>query len=402
MGRPGVLLDRDGTVIIDHGYVGSIDRVELIDGAAKAIASFNSAGIPVIIVTNQAGVARGLYGVADVEEVHSHIVKLLAEHGAHIDLFLFCPYHQDGIVPSFARFSSDRKPEPGMALAAARVLDLDLCSSWVVGDRSEDMELAAVIGATGVLVGSGVGERKGTWSFPDLGSAAPLILERLEAGVAKEGSSRAPASSRPKFPMTTFDRAGPYYRAYGRESRMAAESVDLRQVERASTVLVDAYRRGGVVFSCGNGGSASVANHLQCDHLKGVRTGTDLWPRVVSLNSNVELMTAIANDLSYDKVFVYQLQSQARAGDVVVAISASGESPNIVRALDWARGHDLRTIALTGFRGGRAAELAEVVVHVDSRNYGVVEDNHQAIMHVLAQYIRQSMMSPDTVSVQTF
>ena len=117
--RPGILLDRDGTIIVDHGYVGSVDRVEFIDGSPEAIATFNRAGIPVAVVTNQAGVARGLYGIDDVARVHRYIAERLAEHGAHIDLFLYCPYHPDGVVEAFARTSEDRKPGPGMAKAAA-------------------------------------------------------------------------------------------------------------------------------------------------------------------------------------------------------------------------------------------------------------------------------------------
>ena len=90
------------------------------------------------------------------------------------------------------------------------------------------------------------------------------------------------------------------------------------------------------VFGCGNGGSAAIANHLQCDHMKGVRTATSLSPRVTSLSVNVELVTAIANDLTYADVFAYQLQSQSRPGDALIAVSSSGRSANIVRALDWA------------------------------------------------------------------
>jgi D,D-heptose 1,7-bisphosphate phosphatase len=117
-GRAGILLDRDGTIIVDHGYVGSVDRVEFIDGAAEAIARFNRAGIPVAVVTNQAGVARGLYRLDDVGKVHEYIAGRLAEQGAHIELFTFCPHHPDGVVEAFARASDDRKPAPGMARAA--------------------------------------------------------------------------------------------------------------------------------------------------------------------------------------------------------------------------------------------------------------------------------------------
>ena len=179
--RPGILLDRDGTIIVDHGYVGSVDRVDFIDGAPEAIARFNRAGIPVAVVTNQAGVARGMYGIDDVVQVHKYIAGCLAQHGAHIDLFLFSPYHPAGVVEAFARTSEDRKPRPGMAKAAAAALNLDLSSSWVVGDRPEDMGLAEVIGASAVYLGSGDYPGPDVWSFPSLAAAAPFILERVTA-----------------------------------------------------------------------------------------------------------------------------------------------------------------------------------------------------------------------------
>jgi len=179
--RPGILLDRDGTIIVDHGYVGSVDRVEFIEGAPGAIASFNRAGIPVAVVTNQAGVARGMYGIDDVTQVHKYIAGCLAEHGAHIDLFLFSPYHPAGVVEAFARTSEDRKPKPGMARAAATALSLDLTASWVVGDRPEDLGLAEAIGASAVYLGPGGRGRQGVWPFPSLAAAAPFILERITA-----------------------------------------------------------------------------------------------------------------------------------------------------------------------------------------------------------------------------
>jgi histidinol-phosphate phosphatase family protein len=179
--RPGILLDRDGTIIVDHGYVGSIDRVEFIEGAPAAIARFNRAGIPVAVLTNQAGVARGLYGIDDVTRVHRHIAAHLAEHEAHIDLFVFCPYHPAGQVEAFTRTSEDRKPRPGMAKAAEAALNLDLAASWVVGDRPEDIGLAEALGASAIYLGNGDYQRPSVWSFPSLAAAAPFIMERITA-----------------------------------------------------------------------------------------------------------------------------------------------------------------------------------------------------------------------------
>jgi histidinol-phosphate phosphatase family protein len=177
--RAGVLLDRDGTIIVDHGYVGSVDRVELIPGAAEAIARFNRAEVPVAVLTNQAGVARGFYGIEDVERVHQFITDQLAASGAHVDLFVSCPYHPDGVVSPFARTSEDRKPRPGMATAAAEALKLDLHASWVVGDRPEDVGLAAAVGASAVYLGTDRISGPRVWSFPNLAAAADFILERV-------------------------------------------------------------------------------------------------------------------------------------------------------------------------------------------------------------------------------
>jgi D-sedoheptulose 7-phosphate isomerase/D-glycero-D-manno-heptose 1,7-bisphosphate phosphatase len=212
------------------------------------------------------------------------------------------------------------------------------------------------------------------------------------------GAAGVPA----KFPAVPYQRASSYCGAYFEELARATSSVNLVGVDSAAAVLLDAHARGAAVFSCGNGGSAAISNHLQCDHLKTVRSGTDLLPRVISLSTNVELMTAIANDIGYEDVFAYQLQSQSRPGDVLFAVSSSGRSPNIVRAIVWAREHDLRTIALTGFDGGDAKMAAEVAIHVECTNYGVIEDVHQAVMHALAQYVRQSRMTPDMIAANRF
>jgi len=182
----------------------------------------------------------------------------------------------------------------------------------------------------------------------------------------------------------------------------AARSVSSDNLARAADILSTAYADGHWVYACGNDGSAAISGHLTCDHSKGVRTDTTLLPRVSSLASNVELLTAIANDISFDDVFVYQLQGMARPGDVLISISSSGDSENIVRAVDWARANSVHTIAMTGFEGGRSARLAEVNLHVKGDNYGVIEDVHQSLMHILAQFIRQGHMADADIAARKF
>lgn len=215
-------------------------------------------------------------------------------------------------------------------------------------------------------------------------------------------SAPSPDSAPSKFPAIQYASAPPFFDTYAEEIARAWKTIEPAALDRAAEILLDVYTRDAGMFSCGNGGSASIANHLQCDHVKGVRTATDLAPRVISLSTNVELLSAIANDLGYENVFVYQLQSQSRPGDALIAVSSSGRSPNVVHALTWARRHGLRTVALTGFDGGAARTVAEVAIHVNCTNYGIVEDLHQGIMHALAQYVRQSRMTPETISTNVF
>ena len=160
------------------------------------------------------------------------------------------------------------------------------------------------------------------------------------------------------------------------EGNEAAASVDLDKLQQAADLLKEIYTAGGFLYSCGNGGSAAIANHLVCDHSKLVRTDTDLNSRIVSLSATVEIITAIGNDISYDEIFSYQLSTLATPGDALITISSSGNSENIVRAATWAKANGLPVISMTGFEGGRSADIADVNLHVKQDNYVVVEDVH--------------------------
>lgn len=205
------------------------------------------------------------------------------------------------------------------------------------------------------------------------------------------------------FPDRLFEGAGAYATAYFEQYRLAAASVDGDALRRAGDLVGEVIAEGRTIYSCGNGGSAAIANHLACDCLKGIRAGTEIRPRVCSLSTTVELITAIANDMSYDDVFSYQLASLGQPGDLLIAISSSGQSPNIVKALTLAKESGLRTIAMTGFAGGASAGIADVSLHVQAENYGVVEDVHQSLMHLLAQYTRhRNLTDPSSLGSQKF
>ena len=205
-----------------------------------------------------------------------------------------------------------------------------------------------------------------------------------------------------RFPDTKFSDAGAYVDAYFDQYAKAARSVERGALGLATEILRKAYEGGATLFVCGNGGSASISNHLACDHGKLLATDTDLLPRVQSLAANVEVITAIANDISYDEVFVHQLKLQAGKGDVVMTVSSSGDSENVVRAASWARDNGLEVISLTGFEGGRTAKLASVNLHVTADNYGIIEDVHQSLMHLMGQYLRQARMDEALIVERKF
>ena len=205
-----------------------------------------------------------------------------------------------------------------------------------------------------------------------------------------------------KFPSRKYPDPGAFLADYARSVATALNSVRPSELDRAVAVLKRAIAGDKLIFACGNGGSAAIANHLTCDCSKGIATNTVLRPRVMSLSATVELITAIANDIEYAEVFAHQLKTAARPGDVLITISSSGNSENIVRALAWARDNGLATIAMSGFSGGRSATTADINLHVEGANYGVVEDAHQSLMHILAQYVRMSEVPADLVQTLRF
>ena len=163
--RPAVFLDRDGTIVDDPGFLHRAADVRLLPGAAAAIARLNAAGWPVVVVTNQSGIARGLYDVAAYESVQRRVEELLRESGARLDATYYCPHH-----PDFTGPCDCRKPGTALFQRAATDLNLDLTRSWFVGDRDSDVEPAQALGGRGILLGGSAARRL------DLAGAVNLIL----------------------------------------------------------------------------------------------------------------------------------------------------------------------------------------------------------------------------------
>ena len=181
---------------------------------------------------------------------------------------------------------------------------------------------------------------------------------------------------------TTFDA-----KAYLDRLRVELARVDAAAVERWADFVFEVWTRRSTLYLIGNGGSAAAASHLSVDLGKGTVAADNLRDeshrrlRVVSLTDNVPWITAVANDLDYEQVFVQQLMSAAMGGDALIAFSGSGNSPNVLAAVDWANRHGLRTFGVTGFDGGRLKELQQDGVHVDLDDMAMVESVHVSLFH---------------------
>lgn len=165
------------------------------------------------------------------------------------------------------------------------------------------------------------------------------------------------------------------------------DDLEDKDLEPIFEALSDSILSKKTIYTCGNGGSSSIAEHLVCDFMKGSSTDSVVDPKVVPLLTT-PVITAIGNDIGYEEVFAYQIDKYATIGDVLLCVSSSGDSPNIIKALEVANEKDMLTLSFVGFSGGKAKELSDFSLHINSNNYGVVEDAHHILMHVFAQYLR--------------
>lgn len=197
--------------------------------------------------------------------------------------------------------------------------------------------------------------------------------------------------------------AGPagFARGYLAHLGKTLASLDIDAIAAFIEIILAAREAESTVFFLGNGGSAATSSHFANDIAVGTRSTGKLF-RALSLTDNVAVMTAIANDYSYDDIFVLQLRYQLRPGDVVVGISASGNSPNVVKAIEFANTEGAHTVGLTGFDGGRLRQIVKTSLHVPTGKgeYGPVEDAHMVLDHLVGGFLMQVCRAEAAVGAQ--
>jgi len=198
-----------------------------------------------------------------------------------------------------------------------------------------------------------------------------------------------------KTPESKFN----YLINYKRSQFELIRQVDIKKYNSIISLIEKAIKLKKNIFVCGNGGSASTANHLVCDVFKRVSQNTRLKPKVISLVNNMELITAISNDIKYDKIFSFQYENLRNTGDLIIIFSVSGNSKNLV---ELARNASKRNkiISFTGKNGGKVKKLSTINININSTNYGIVEDIHLSLMHSISQTIRINNLINKTKKIE--
>lgn len=180
-----------------------------------------------------------------------------------------------------------------------------------------------------------------------------------------------------------------FVEAYRSDLHKAVDSIDAAKVEQAIEWFREARDGARHIFVCGNGGSASTASHFACDIVKGASYRRDSRFRILALTDQMPTLTAYANDVGYDSVFVEPLRNFAAPGDLFMAISGSGNSPNVLRAMEYANSAGCKTIALTGRDGGKLGAMAELNIQVPVPHMGRIEDAHLIVCHMICYYFME-------------
>jgi D-sedoheptulose 7-phosphate isomerase len=381
MKKPAVFLDRDG-VINRYAYnaeLGTVDtpanasEFQLLPGVAEAIALLNRLDLPVIVVSNQPGIAKGKMSPKLLDAINEEMRVQLARARARLDAVLYCRHHPDALVAGYRADCDCRKPKPGLLLRAALERNLDLGQSFFVGDDVSDVLAGRAAGVTTILLSphrcTVCEEFLSRGAVPhllarDFGHAVGTIAEMRASG--KQNATAFPAVAlRETVACVLSGPESSYTARYLREASEIAAKIDASQIERAAALLRSVRDRGGRLFLLGVGGGAGHASHAACDFRKIAAI------EAYCVTDNVSELTARVNDEGWDTSYRNWLRA-SRLGplDMIFVFSVGGGdiqkniSANLVCALQYARERGAAIAGVVGRDGGATAQLADVCVLV--------------------------------------
>lgn len=399
-----VFLDRDGTLNEEVNYLHRTEDLKLLPGVTEGLARLKQAGFKLVVVTNQAGVARGYYKEEDVKMLHDFMNRQLEKGGAEIDAFYYCPHHPVHGVGAYKVQCHCRKPETGMFEQADADLSVDKAHSYMIGDKLLDVQAGNNFGVTSVLVGTGYGkeERKKAEN------------EKNASCYAYYGEGFLDAA---EWIITQEKRKQDMKEMEYLEELITRYPVLVREKEailKAYECLRDCFANGGKLLVAGNGGSCADSEHIVGELMKGFvkrrpvseelrealikedeAMGRELAEKLqgglpaISLTGHTGLTTAFTNDVDGDLAFAQQLYGYAKAGDVFLGISTSGNSKNVRYALTVAKALGLTTIGLTGKDGGKMKEMCDVAIVVPEMETYKIQELHLPVYHTLCLMLEE-------------
>jgi len=378
--RGVVVLDRDGTINVERHYLADPDQVELTEGAGEGLRHLRDLGCELLVVTNQSGVGRGYFTEATLDRIHDRLVERLAAEGVRLSGIYVCPHvPEDGC--------RCRKPGTALLEQAARERGFDPRDAFVIGDKASDVAMGRRAGSTTLLVRTGYGA--GVADAGDV-TADHVVEDLREAARVIEATMRAKGALSMEREHRSLVRVRSYLVESAETKRLTAEAC-ADAITEAAAVITEAFRAGGKLLICGNGGSAADCQHMAAEFVSRLtkdfeRPGLP----AIALTTDSSFLTAFANDCGFDGIFARQVQALGRPGDVLLGISTSGNSPNVIQAVELARATGMRSIALTG-AGGRLPKLADVAISVPSDDTQHIQEAHLAVEHVICMLVEGAL-----------
>ena len=196
-----------------------------------------------------------------------------------------------------------------------------------------------------------------------------------------------------KFPQKKISNSKQFYLEYILKKNNLLEKINFRELDKIIKSIKSCIKNKNTIYSCGNGGSSSLADHFACDFIKQTNYKTNLKLKAVSLTSNFSLISAIANDMSYNKIFSFQIEKLGKKNDLLFLFSVSGKSQNLIDAVKTAKKLGIKTVSFTGFNGGKLSKMTNLNINFPVTNYGIAEDCHLSLMHYLSQYLRKDSLT---------
>ena len=365
-----VIVDRDGVLneeLADGAYLDDPDLFRWLPGALHALADLRAWGVRVSVATNQSGIGRGTLSERDLKAIHQKMTADASAARASIDAVFYCPHAPEAECAC-------RKPAPGLIEAAIADSGILPNHTLIVGDAARDLEAATSAGARAALVRTG----KGRFHESYAAAHGIPVYDDLRAVVTDLVGKSDSARDAIESLQATF----------AEHVLVVAEAAAqlLPGLAQCIEVTRQRLRAGNKILVCGNGGSAADAQHFVAELVGRYNKSRPALPAIV-LGSDAATVTAVSNDFGFEQVFARQIDALARPGDVLIALSTSGNSPNVIHAATAARARGCTIIALTGRSGGRLVEHADIALRVPSEIVARIQEVHGLCLHALAQAI---------------